>query len=47
MILPPGINKSKGLEAALDALGYSLHNCVAVGDAEKSTQPCCNRPNVP
>jgi HAD superfamily hydrolase (TIGR01484 family) len=37
MILPPGINKSKGLEAALDALGYSLHNCVAVGDAENDT----------
>ncbi|MBO9155355.1 HAD hydrolase family protein [Chitinophaga sp. GCM10012297] len=37
MILPPGINKSKGLEAALDVLGYSLHNVVAVGDAENDT----------
>lgn len=37
MILPPGINKSKGLEAALDALGYSFHNVVAVGDAENDT----------
>ena len=37
MILPPGINKSKGLEAALDALGYSIHNVVAVGDAENDT----------
>lgn len=37
MILPPGINKSKGLEAALAALGYSFHNVVAVGDAENDT----------
>ncbi len=37
MILPPGINKSKGLEAALETLGYSLHNVVAVGDAENDT----------
>ncbi|RPD42359.1 HAD-IIB family hydrolase [Chitinophaga barathri] len=37
MILPPGINKAKGLEAALDALGYALHNVVAVGDAENDT----------
>lgn len=37
MILPPGINKAKGLEAALDAMGYSFHNVVAVGDAENDT----------
>jgi HAD superfamily hydrolase (TIGR01484 family) len=37
MILPPGLNKAKGLEAALDAMGYSLHNVVAVGDAENDT----------
>ncbi|GAA0564900.1 HAD family hydrolase [Chitinophaga japonensis] len=37
MVLPPGINKSKGLEAALAALGFSRHNVVAVGDAENDT----------
>lgn len=37
MILPPGINKSNGLAAALDAMGYSAHNVVAVGDAENDT----------
>jgi HAD superfamily hydrolase (TIGR01484 family) len=34
MVLPPGINKEGGLRAALEALGLSPHNCVAVGDAE-------------
>ena len=34
MVLPPGINKATGLRAALDDLKLSLHNCVAVGDAE-------------
>src|SRR5271166_6782347 len=34
MILPAGINKASGLKAALDDLGLSAHNVVAVGDAE-------------
>ncbi|WP_153800352.1 HAD family hydrolase [Foetidibacter luteolus] len=34
MILPPGINKSKGLHTALQRIHYSIHNTVAVGDAE-------------
>lgn len=34
MILPGGINKAKGLEALLDSLHLSIHNTVAVGDAE-------------
>ncbi len=34
MVLPAGVNKRSGLVAALDALGLSLHNTVAVGDAE-------------
>lgn len=34
MILPPGINKASGLVAALNELGLSAHNVVAVGDAE-------------
>ena len=34
MILPPGVNKASGLKAALDDLGLSAHNVVAVGDAE-------------
>ncbi|WP_298734584.1 HAD-IIB family hydrolase [uncultured Chitinophaga sp.] len=37
MILPPGINKARGLEAALERMGYSLHNVVGVGDAENDT----------
>lgn len=37
MVLPPGINKSKGLNAALDAMGFSMHNVVAVGDAENDS----------
>ncbi|HEY0609446.1 MAG TPA: HAD hydrolase family protein [Chitinophaga sp.] len=37
MILPPGINKAKGLEKALDNMGYSLHNVVSIGDAENDT----------
>lgn len=37
MVLPPGINKSKGLQAALDAMGFSIHNVVAVGDAENDS----------
>ncbi len=34
MILPSGVNKATGLEAALADLGLSAHNVVAVGDAE-------------
>ena len=34
MILPSGVNKATGLEAALLELGLSPHNCVGVGDAE-------------
>lgn len=34
MVLPPGVNKSSGLQAALHELGLSAHNAVAVGDAE-------------
>jgi hydroxymethylpyrimidine pyrophosphatase-like HAD family hydrolase len=34
MLLPSGINKAVGLKAALDELGLSTHNTVAVGDAE-------------
>jgi hydroxymethylpyrimidine pyrophosphatase-like HAD family hydrolase len=34
MVLPSGMNKATGLEAALLELGISPHNCVGVGDAE-------------
>jgi hypothetical protein len=34
MILPPGINKASGLEAALNLYGISPGETVAVGDAE-------------
>ena len=34
MVLPSGINKASGLDAALQDLGLSAHNVVAVGDAE-------------
>ena len=34
MVLPSGMNKATGLRAALEALGVSPHNVVAVGDAE-------------
>jgi hydroxymethylpyrimidine pyrophosphatase-like HAD family hydrolase len=34
MVLPSGMNKATGLEAALLELGMSPHNCVGVGDAE-------------
>ncbi len=34
MILPSGVNKATGLEAALCELGLSRHNVVGVGDAE-------------
>jgi HAD superfamily hydrolase (TIGR01484 family) len=34
MVLPPGINKASGLQAALDDLGLAATNVVGVGDAE-------------
>ena len=34
MVLPSTVNKATGLQAALDELGLSPHNVVAVGDAE-------------
>ena len=34
MVLPAGVNKASGLAQALEALGLSAHNAVAVGDAE-------------
>ena len=34
MVLPAGVNKATGLAFALEALGLSAHNAVAVGDAE-------------
>jgi hydroxymethylpyrimidine pyrophosphatase-like HAD family hydrolase/energy-coupling factor transporter ATP-binding protein EcfA2 len=34
MVLPAGVNKASGLQAALDELGLSPHNVVAIGDAE-------------
>ncbi len=37
MILPSGINKATGLQALLRVLHLSLHNTVAVGDAENDS----------
>jgi hypothetical protein len=34
MVLPSGVNKASGLDAALAELGLSRHNTVGVGDAE-------------
>ena len=34
MILPVGVSKASGLQAALDELGLSVHNTVGIGDAE-------------
>jgi hypothetical protein len=34
MVLPAGVNKATGLAAALDSLGLSAHEVVAIGDAE-------------
>jgi HAD superfamily hydrolase (TIGR01484 family) len=34
MVLPAGVNKATGLEAVLKELGLSVHNVVAIGDAE-------------
>jgi len=37
MILPPGVNKATGLQALLKMLCLSIHNTVAVGDAENDS----------
>jgi hydroxymethylpyrimidine pyrophosphatase-like HAD family hydrolase len=37
MILPPGINKATGLQALLHSLHLSMHNTVAIGDAENDS----------
>jgi HAD superfamily hydrolase (TIGR01484 family) len=37
MILPPGVNKATGLEAALKKLDMAMHNVVVAGDAENDT----------
>lgn len=37
MILPPGINKATGLQAALQEMNLSYHNVVAIGDAENDS----------
>lgn len=34
MVLPAGVTKATGLQAALAELGLSVHNTIAVGDAE-------------
>jgi hydroxymethylpyrimidine pyrophosphatase-like HAD family hydrolase len=34
MVLPPGVNKASGLQAALDELGFSTRDTVGIGDAE-------------
>jgi hydroxymethylpyrimidine pyrophosphatase-like HAD family hydrolase len=34
MVLPQGVNKATGLREALNTLRLSLHNCIAIGDAE-------------
>lgn len=34
LILPPGVNKASGLQAALEGLGISPHNVVGVGNGE-------------
>jgi len=43
MVLPPGVNKGSGLQFALRKLGLSLHEAVAIGDAENdhSLLDCC------
>jgi hydroxymethylpyrimidine pyrophosphatase-like HAD family hydrolase len=42
MVLPAGVNKGTGLEAALDSLAISFRDVVAVGDAENDL-PFLNR----
>jgi hydroxymethylpyrimidine pyrophosphatase-like HAD family hydrolase len=34
MVVPSGVSKKTGLQAALDSLGLSAHNVVSIGDAE-------------
>jgi hydroxymethylpyrimidine pyrophosphatase-like HAD family hydrolase/GTPase SAR1 family protein len=34
MVLPSGVNKGTGLQAALEELGLTFHNVVGIGDAE-------------
>src|SRR4051812_31961607 len=34
MVLPAGVNKSSGFQAALKTLGLSAHNAIGIGDAE-------------
>jgi HAD superfamily hydrolase (TIGR01484 family) len=34
MVLPSGVNKGTGLQAALEELGLSFHNVAGIGDAE-------------
>ena len=34
MVLPPGVDKATGLSAALDELGVSPRETIAIGDAE-------------
>ncbi|MFN8554225.1 MAG: HAD family hydrolase [Candidatus Obscuribacterales bacterium] len=34
LVLPPGVNKASGLQAALEGLGISPHNVVGVGNGE-------------
>ncbi len=43
MVLPSGINKSTGLDVALEQLGLSRHNTVGIGDAENDHAflACC------
>lgn len=38
MVLPQGISKATGLREALNTLRLSLHNCIALGDAENDFQ---------
>jgi hydroxymethylpyrimidine pyrophosphatase-like HAD family hydrolase len=38
MLLPQGISKATGLRVLLDTLRLSLHNCIAIGDAENDFQ---------
>ena len=38
MLLPQGISKASGLREALNTLRLSLHNCIAIGDAENDFQ---------
>lgn len=38
MLLPQGISKATGLRETLNTLRLSLHNCIAIGDAENDFQ---------